>query len=324
MTQELALTARTGKKTLETVRQQLKDTQELIRKTKELALAAGTPKDFYIIAGEQPEATEKPSKLMGLPYDARHEILEHLVGTQNIRVFVRGDRIPICLPEAARAGSTDLRRECLLVALKKRTFEIHDGRGNASFQKWLSKIEFTSTDSFCETGFDVVTSLYFPYFSRFLWRVYKWPNPKNNDIGLALLCKNLRSLTIKFHDNELRRIARKDPWFFDAAEVARDIRKYSQLDGLLNAAKLENLHFETSHHEDYSKGLALVRKELRGVQAEGRRQGDQYLSMNHGLSKAQSCIGKPHASTLWAGGKGTGISFVQALVSGFRRHNWLL
>jgi hypothetical protein len=256
MTKEVALAARAGreagKDTLDVVRQQLKETQELIRQTKELAIAAGTTKDFYTVV------EEKPFNLMGLAYDKRYNVLEHLVGTQNIRVFVRGDRIPIRLPEAARADSTKLRRECLLAVLKQRTFEIHDGRGNASFQKWLSKIEFTGTDSFCETGIDVVRSPYFPNFSGFLWRVFKWPQQKNNDIGLALLCNNLRSLTIKFHHNELRRIASKDPWFFDAAKFARDIRKFFQLDGLLNAAKLEKLHFETSDHEDYSKGLAEV------------------------------------------------------------------
>jgi hypothetical protein len=44
MTKEVALAARTRKDALEVVRQMLKETQELIHKTKELALAAGTPK----------------------------------------------------------------------------------------------------------------------------------------------------------------------------------------------------------------------------------------------------------------------------------------
>jgi hypothetical protein len=95
MTKEVALAARTRKDALEVVRQMLKETQELIHKTKELALAAGTPKDFYVIVPD-----EKPFNLMGLPYDVRHGILERSVGTQNLKVFLRGNGIPIFLPVA--------------------------------------------------------------------------------------------------------------------------------------------------------------------------------------------------------------------------------
>jgi hypothetical protein len=251
MTKEVALAARTRKDALEVVRQMLKETQELIHKTKELALAAGTPKDFYVIVPD-----EKPFNLMGLPYDVRHGILERSVGTQNLKVFLRGNGIPIFLPAIARAGSKRLRRECLLVVLKQRTIEIHSGPGNAAMQKWLSKIDFTDTDSFLESGFDAITSLSFPYFSRF---PYASPGiTKNNDVGLAMACKNLRSLRLDFNVAELIRIEAYYGKIMGYDTPALAIRQSYQLDGLLNAASLEKLHFYTLAEESHQRGLAEV------------------------------------------------------------------
>jgi hypothetical protein len=282
MTKALALAARTGKDpltgedALDIVRQSLKGTQHLIRMAKELALAAGTNKDFYVIVRGVPEATkdvvaersvepeepEEPFILMGLPWDVRYKILEQLIGTQNLRVFLMGTYqsgrycdIPICLPEVARAGSTKLRHECLLVALNKCTVEIHSGPGNARFQNWLSKVDFTNTESFLETGFDAITSLYFTYFSRF---PYWDPNfTKNNDVGLATACKNLRSMTMFFHRQSLEEAASRHSTASDdfAAECALDIRESYQLDGLLNATKLEKLHFVAGDYPRLLIGL---------------------------------------------------------------------
>lgn len=205
MTETLALAARTGKNTYPIVRQQLKATQDFL--TERL--------------GEK----KQPLELMDLPYDVRHLILEHLIGPQNIRVFLRRSPIPIRLPEAARAGNIQLRRECLLVALNQCTIEIHSGPGNAAFQTWLSKIDLTGTESSCETGFDAITSLNFPYFSRFPYR--RVDITKNNDIGLALACRNLRSLTLDFHPDELHHVLSRNREVEGevATKCALDIRK---------------------------------------------------------------------------------------------------
>ena len=113
--------------------------------TETLALAAKTGRDIYPIVRQQLKATQdfleerrgQRLELMRLPFDVRHLILEHLTDPQNIRVFLRRGSIPIRLPEAARAGNIQLRRECLLVTLKMCTIEIHSGPSNAAFQAWL-------------------------------------------------------------------------------------------------------------------------------------------------------------------------------------------
>jgi hypothetical protein len=250
MTKEFALAVQTGKDALGVVREQLKETQDFIARNNSLAIVRQQLEAVQDVAAEQsekPKEPEEPFNLMGLTYNARHVVLEHLVGTRNIRVFLRGGGIPIRLPAVARAGGTKLRRECLLVVLKKCTIEIHSGPGNVALQKWLSNINFTGVGSFCETGFDAITSLTFPYFSRFPYH-----NPlitKNNDVGLAMACKNLRALMINFHTQELSRIASRHHGNDTAAECALYIRESYQLDGLLNAAKLERLHFRTSAPE---------------------------------------------------------------------------
>ncbi|KAM0700738.1 hypothetical protein Q7P35_012459 [Cladosporium inversicolor] len=235
--------------------------------TETLALAAKTGKDTYPIARQRLKATQdflterlgekrQPLELMGLPYDVRHLILEHLIGPQNIRVFLRRSSMPIRLPEAARAGNIQLRRECLLVALK--IVEIHSGPGNASFQTWLSRIDPTGTESSCETGFDAITSLSFPYFSRFPYR--RADITKNNDIGLALACRNLRSLTLDFHSEELHNVLSRHAEAEGnvATNCALDIRETYQLDGLLGATKLKKSHFRTGASEQLLVGLEEV------------------------------------------------------------------
>lgn len=239
MTETLGQAARTGKNTYAIVRQQLRATQEFI-------------------AGRSGESTFKPFEIMRLLYDHRYVLLEHMVGSQNIRVFLRNSSIPIRLPEIAHAGNRQLRRECLLVALNKCTIEIHSGPGNAALQAWLSKIDFTGVDTSCKTGFDAITSLTFPYFSRF---PYHSPEiTRNNDVGLALACKNLRSLSIDFVWEELGNIsARNSRAHRDfAADCARDIRKSYQLDYLLDAAKLEKLQLKTLAPQSFLDGLAEV------------------------------------------------------------------
>lgn len=251
MTETLARAAKTGKHTYPIVRQQLKATQDFL--TERL--------------GER----KQPLELMGLPYHVRHLILEHLIGPQNIRVFLRRSPMPIRLPEAARAGNIRLRRECLLVALKSCTVEIHSGPGNAAFQTWLSKIDLTGTGSSCETGFDAITSLNFPYFSRFPY--HRADITKNNDIGLALACRNLRSLTLDFHSEELHNILTRNREVEGeaATKCALDIRKSYQLDGLLGAKKLKKIHFRTGVTEQ----LLVGPKEVAAWMDKGFQERDQ-------------------------------------------------
>jgi hypothetical protein len=252
MTETLALTAKAGKGTIPIVRQQLKATQDFVEDR----------------LGERNQRLE----LMRLPYDVRHLILEHLTEPQSIRVFLRRSSIPIRLPEAARAGNIQLRRECLLVALKKCTIEIHSGPGNAAFQAWVSTIDLTGTKSYCETGYDAITSLNFPYFSRFPY--HRADITKNNDIGLALACRNLRSLWLDFHPEELFNILSRHPESEGevASKCALDIRKSYQLDGLLGATKLGKIRFRISAPEFALIGLAEVVAWLeKGFQERGQK-----------------------------------------------------
>jgi len=251
--------------------------------TKTLALAAGTRKDTYAIVRQQLKATQdflaerlgerkNTFDLMGLPYDVRHLILEHLTDPQNIRVFLRRSAVAIHLPEAARAGNIQLRRECLLVALKMCTIEIHSGPGNAALRAWLSSIDLTGIGSFCKTGYDAITSLEFPYFSRFPY--HDTSITKNNDIGLALACKNLRSLTLYFHTEELLKVLCRHPGYGGDVTTSRalDIRKSYQLDGILDAAKLEKIHFKSYAPEFLLRGLAEVVAWLeKGFQERGQK-----------------------------------------------------
>jgi len=221
--------------------------------TRPLALVAQAVEGSYAIVRQQLKATqafvaerhglrEKPLELMDLSWDVRHIILKHLIGSRNIRVFGRS-AISIRLPGAARAGNIQLRRECLLVTLNGCTIESHSGPSNAALRAWLSRIDLTGVESSCETGYDAIKSLHFPYFSRFPY--HDASITKNNDIVLALACTNLRVLTLNFHPEELRKVSYRHLGAETelAVDCALDIRQSYQLDGLLGATKLEKLQF---------------------------------------------------------------------------------
>lgn len=214
--------------------------------TENLALAIKSGKATYMVHREQLRATQRfidrrtSPELMTLPYHVRHMILDHHTEAQTIRVFLRRGGTPILLPEAARAGNKQLRRECLLTALKKSTIEIHSGPGNAAFQAWLSQINFKGLETFLETGADAITSLRFPYFSRF---PFKDPAvTTNNDVKLCQQSKNLRELTIDFHPEEL--FDRDASTRAHLPRTAENLREYYQLDGLLNMTNIEKMNFE--------------------------------------------------------------------------------
>ncbi|GAB7328850.1 hypothetical protein MBLNU13_g00728t1 [Cladosporium sp. NU13] len=200
------------------------------------------------------------------------QVCAQAAGIENIKVFLRHSEIAIRLPEAARAGNIQLRRECLLVALKKCTIESHSGPSNAALQAWLSTIDLTGIESFCKTGFDAITSLNFPYFSRFPY--HDASITKNKDIELALACKKLRSLTLDFYSEELFRVLCRHPEAEGdvAAKCALDIRKSYQLEGLLRATKLEKIRFRTCASKSLLVGLEEVVAWMeKGFQARGQR-----------------------------------------------------
>lgn len=225
--------------------------------TQDLASAIQSAKGGYHVHQQQLRATQNfidsnKIGLMDLPYDVRHLILEHHTEAQTLKVFMKGrGETPIQLPEAARAGNRTLRRECLLVALKKTTIEIHSGPGNAAFQVWLAKVDFKDIGTHCETGYDAVTSLKLPYFSRFPYR-----NPgitTNNDVQLCKKSRNLRELSINFHSGELQ-----DYDAYRGEHVTRSaaaLRKNYQLDGLLELSNLVKLNFEAYAPAEVLKGL---------------------------------------------------------------------
>ena len=208
---------------------------------------------------------------MDLPYDARYVVLEHMTPKQNIRAFLRRERVGLELPIVARAGNRQLRRECLLVALNSCTMEIHSGPGNERLREWLAKISFDGVGTRCKTGFDAITSLKFPYFGYF---PYGQPGITiNNDLGLAMACKNLRTMRIHFAARSLENIAsrcygQEDPFELAAAMI----RENFQLDGIFEAKKLEKLSVSACGSEN---ALAGLRKLLHWVEGGFERLGQR-------------------------------------------------
>jgi len=250
--------------------------------TKELALVIGSTENSYGVHQQQLQATTnfivgldipepfklssvqtfdrdnpdkpKPETLMCLPYDVRYIILERTIPAQNIRAYLKRERVGIELPAIARADSTQLRRECLLVALDSCTMEVHSGPGNARLQKWLAKVDFSGVGTSCETGFDAIISLLFPYFSYFPYGGEGIM--KNNDVGLAVACRNLRTMGLQFYRSSLEEIAHECMGDFELA--ATRIRAYYQLDHLLGAKQLRELRF-FAYGRDYAlQGLREV------------------------------------------------------------------
>lgn len=234
MTKELALAMRSSNGEYETHRQQLRATERLQSTLPGKASLQRAPKVMRMFTDGFP--------LMELPYDVRHSILEQMIDEQTIKVFLRHSAIPIGLPEAARAGNRLLRRECLLVALKSTTIEVHSGPGNASIQAWLSRISFEGVETSCKDGFDAIRSLKFPYFSRFPYA--QAGITVNHDILLCQKSKHLRKLTINFHPDTLI-VSRLGPVLKDATAIRQDF----QLVGLLDLPNLEELRIETSARE---------------------------------------------------------------------------
>ena len=227
--------------------------------TRDLALAIDGRETAYGVHRQQPKATDRfiasknhsaPFTLrtvenldpefhpfMRLPYDVKYAILKEIVPAQNIRAFLRRERVGIQLPSIAYAGNTKLRRECQLVALNQCTMEIHSGPGNERVREWLAKVDFSGVGTNCKTGFDAITSLTFPYFSYFPYG--QQGITINNDVGLAVACKNLRSISIHFSPKPLDGIAFQFRGRVREAElIAAQIRENYQLDGLLGAKKL--------------------------------------------------------------------------------------
>jgi hypothetical protein len=208
---------------------------------------------------------------MDLPYDVRYMILERMTPKQNIRAFLRRERVGLQLPIISRAGNIKLRRECLLVALNSCTMEIHSGPGSERLRAWLAKVSFEGVDTSCETGFDAITSLTFPYFSYF---PYGQPGiTKNKDVGLAMACKNLRTMRVHFAARSLENIAGRCLGQDDPFELAAAmIRENYQLDGIFEAKKLEKLSVSGYGSEYAPRGL---REFLRWLGTEFERRGQR-------------------------------------------------
>jgi hypothetical protein len=83
MTKGFALAVQTGKDALGVVREQLKETPDFTARNNSLAIVRQQLEAVQDVAAEQsekPKEPEEPFNLMGLTYDARHVVLEHLVG----------------------------------------------------------------------------------------------------------------------------------------------------------------------------------------------------------------------------------------------------
>lgn len=177
--------------------------------------------------------------LMELPYDVRHNIIEHMIDEQTIRPFMIPYATPIGLPNAARAGDRLLRRECILITLKLTTLEVQTGARNLILQRWLASISFEGVETSYKTAFDAIRSLKFTCFSFFPIAQVKY-----DDIVLCQKSKHLRKLTINFHPDALI-VSHLGP----VLNYAPAFRQDSHLAGLLELSNLEELRIETSGPE---------------------------------------------------------------------------
>jgi hypothetical protein len=194
--------------------------------------------------------------LMDLPYDIRYAILEQMTPKQNLRAFLKRERVGLDLPIIARVGNIQLRRECLLVALNSCTMEIHSGPGSELLRAWLAKVDFTNVGTSCKTGFDAITSLNFPYFGFF---PYGQPGiTVNNDVGMAVACKNLRSMSIQFAARSWEAIANRCQGEDDPFELmAQMLRENYQLDGIFEAKNLQVFTVHASGSAYAIRGLGV-------------------------------------------------------------------
>ena len=166
--------------------------------------------------------------------EIRRQIFRYLDTQATLMVYLRGIHGPptgIEFPPVARVNKI-MRAEFISGALESTTFSIHSGPGNAKFQAWLSRTSLSLVSSY-NTGFDAVKSLSFAYFSRFRHQAMA-PMAPNNDIELMLKCKNLESVSMVWHGQELAN-PYGDPY---SVSVLRTCYRLDRMQGLRNLKRL--------------------------------------------------------------------------------------
>lgn len=183
----------------------------------------------------------KKFQLMALPAELRHRILSNLPEKDFVAVFLPGryGQVPqgIEIPVIAQAGDRQLRAETIMVTIEQTTWSIHSGPGNTHFQQWLSGVDLTPASKNYTDGFDAVKSLTLPYFSRFPHARLLATAP-NNDVELALKCKNLERLSTLWVDEELFKCDQDG----HGPKTVPQLRGEYRLDGLLGLTKLKRMY----------------------------------------------------------------------------------
>ncbi|KAK4556487.1 hypothetical protein LTR86_006631 [Recurvomyces mirabilis] len=171
-----------------------------------------------------------------LPLELRLSIYDLAVEAHKLRVFLRGQYgqpTGIILPEVAYT-SKQARTEFLLRQLETTTFSVENGPGNAAFQEWLARVDFSSVSNNYKNGFDAIKALTFPFFSRFPhWVV---PIHKlNSDVQLMERCQNLKTVSMCWAGVTLFNINT------GAGKTMDQLRAEYRIDGLLQLKNLETI-----------------------------------------------------------------------------------
>lgn len=156
------------------------------------------------------------------------------------------------VPDVAKAFNLQHRNECLLVLLEKSTLSIHSGPGLLRMMSFLLTIDFNEApkkDTSYDLGFDCVRRLRFPYFSRFPHDSLPAGAP-NRDIRLMRMCKNLKTVSLTWIDEELLRSADGGEW---EPKPLEQLRKEYRLDLMLGLKKLKVLKMFVEEERESQK-----------------------------------------------------------------------
>ncbi|KAF2764031.1 hypothetical protein EJ03DRAFT_332216 [Teratosphaeria nubilosa] len=193
---------------------------------------------------------------MNLPIEIRQMIYDFALGDEPRTILVfpkntrmnRRSRLPLPLPVLARVGDRKLRLEVIKYFLENTTIEMHSGPANDQFRstRWRHKLRHR-----LRCGQITELSLLRPLPTR----QAPGQNP-NNDMELALSCRNLRTLRLTFVDAEL--CVPFNELFFPTAKPIEQLRREYRLDGLLELEILEELKLsvvETNFVSDWAGGI---------------------------------------------------------------------
>jgi len=190
-----------------------------------------------------------------LPQELLDEILpmsvpHHIdLGSSEIKYFPGRD--PSFVPSVARLGNKKLRLGYILTLLQSAKLKLSSLQDLNNLKAWLARIDFTWLQfDHLRTGFDAVRALSFSDINRAGASAYDqvWPSPSRweDDIQLARMCRNLRSVEMDVALSDLFLLAIQEAQgMAEAIEMVQDMEQEdagaSQAYQVLRFLELEGL-----------------------------------------------------------------------------------